>query len=84
MHGYEIGSQLGYKQYNAIIVCSGDGLLFELVNGLMNREDWSELKDIITLGVIPGGTGNGLIKSLLNENNEQYGIKEAAWLIIKG
>jgi diacylglycerol kinase family enzyme len=50
----------------------------------MNREDWSELKDIITLGVIPGGTGNGLIKSLLNENNEQYGIKEAAWLIIKG
>jgi hypothetical protein len=32
---------------------------------LLRRDDWLEIKNKLTLGGIPGGTGNGLIKSLL-------------------
>ena len=50
----------------------------------MLRNDWNLVKHKITVGGIPGGTGNGLIKSLLYENNEEYGVQEAAWMIIRG
>ncbi len=50
----------------------------------MNREDWDVVKNKISLGIIPGGTSNGLAKSLLHQKREQYGIQEAAWLAIKG
>lgn len=51
--------------FDGIISVSGDGLLHEIVNGLMRRDDWLEISAKLTLGGIPGGTGNGLIKSLL-------------------
>ncbi len=63
---------------------SGDGLLHEVINGLMIRPDWSEFKEKITVGGIPGGTGNGLVKALLHHQNENHGIDEAAWLVIRG
>lgn len=41
-HAYEIvNSQIVPGQYDAIISVSGDGLLHEIVNGLLNREDWN-------------------------------------------
>lgn len=60
----------------------------------MNRSDWSQpvevegkgmvcFKDIVTIGAIPGGTGNGLVKSLLSRGNEEYGINEAAFRVLK-
>ena len=41
-------------------------------------------RDTITIGGIPGGTGNGLIKSLLHRADENYGVLEAAFRILKG
>lgn len=38
----------------------------------------------LTLGFIPGGTGNGLVKSVLDHDNEQFGVLEAAFVIAKG
>ncbi len=70
--------------FDGIVSVSGDGLLHEIVNGLLKRKDWDQIKDTLTLGAIPGGTGNGLIKSLLSIEGEQYGVEEAAWLIIRG
>jgi len=63
---------------------SGDGLLHEVINGLMQRPDWIEFREKITVGGIPGGTGNGLIKALLHNQNENGGIHEASYLIIRG
>jgi len=40
-------------------------------------------KDIVTIGAIPGGTGNGLVKSLLHIRSEDYGIVEAAFRVLK-
>src|SRR5438105_1286471 len=38
----------------------------------------------ITLGFIPGGTANGLVKSVLHHGNENYGVLEASFLVAKG
>jgi sphingosine kinase len=64
---------------------SGDGLIHEIVNGLLHRPDYhSHLKDHLTIGFIPGGTGNGLVMSVLQHTGENYGVSEAAFLIAKG
>ena len=62
---------------------SGDGLVHEVINGLMNRPDSKQLCEASIFGVVPGGTGNGLVKSLLDRGNENYGVQEAAFRIIK-
>jgi sphingosine kinase len=49
--------------YRGIITVSGDGLPHEALNGLFQRNDWSEVCKI-PLGVLPGGSGNGLANSL--------------------
>ncbi|KAJ2656924.1 hypothetical protein IW148_005411 [Coemansia sp. RSA 1199] len=51
------------SQYTSIVSVSGDGLLHEVLNGLLARPDWPSLRNI-TLGVVPTGTGNGLAKTL--------------------
>lgn len=50
----------------SIIVVSGDGLLHETVNGLMNRTDW-ELAISVPIGIIPTGSGNGLAYTLIKQ-----------------
>jgi hypothetical protein len=50
----------------------------------MERPDWKDFKQFITVGGIPGGTGNALLKSLLDNQGENNGILESAWLIIRG
>ena len=58
-HATEIGQTLELGKYDAVVTASGDGLLHELMNGLMAHERWQEaIKTAI--GVIPCGSGNGL------------------------
>ena len=48
-------------RFRAVVVVSGDGLLYEVVNGLTKRSDTlTDVKVPIALGIIPGGSGNGL------------------------
>lgn len=63
---------------------SGDGLMHEIINGLFVRRDFEEIRDKITIGGIPGGSGNGLMKSVLTQAGEDFGVKEAAYLVIRG
>ena len=66
-HALEICSnELRPGDFDCIISVSGDGLIHEIVQGLCHRQDWKEFKQTITLGFIPGGTGNGLVKSILS------------------
>ena len=95
-HAQEVvRDQISPTDYDVICTVSGDGLVHEVINGLLNRPDWSSpveiegigmttFRDSVTLGAIPGGTGNGLVKSLLNRGGENYGVTEAAFRIIKG
>ncbi|KAL3284427.1 hypothetical protein HHI36_018586 [Cryptolaemus montrouzieri] len=50
----------------------GDGIVFEVINGLFERWDWSETVKNIPVGVIPGGSGNGLARSIAYHCGEPY------------
>ena len=75
---------LAAHEYDAVVTVSGDGLIHEVVNGIMRRSDAFDFLKKVTIGCIPGGTANGLVKSILDEGGEEYGVKEAAFLICKG
>ncbi|XP_077380519.1 sphingosine kinase 1-like [Festucalex cinctus] len=62
-HAREHVRKADLSQWDALIIMSGDGLLFEVINGLLDRSDWEEA--IRTpLGILPGGSGNALAASI--------------------
>ncbi|KAH8294494.1 hypothetical protein KR044_005276, partial [Drosophila immigrans] len=63
------------ERYAGIVVASGDGLFYEVLNGLMERMDWRRACRELTLGIIPCGSGNGLAKSIAHHCNEPYDPK---------
>ena len=49
--------------WDGIVIISGDGLVYEVFNGLMARDDWKKAVKI-PVGIIPGGSGNGLAATI--------------------
>lgn len=85
MHAYDIVSALSPGEYDGIITVSGDGLLHEVVNSLFRHKQRDEiLRSGLTLGIIPGGTSNGLFKSLIEHSGEETTVESAAYLIARG
>ena len=68
---------------DGLVIVGGDGTIHDAIAGLMSRSDWEQAIKL-PLGIIPGGTGNGLCKSLLELSGESYDPLNAAFLIIKG
>ncbi|XP_067639393.1 sphingosine kinase 2 [Eurosta solidaginis] len=60
------------KYYSGIVVASGDGLFYEVLNGIMEREDWRAVTRRLPMGIIPCGSGNGLARSVAYLYNESY------------
>lgn len=60
------------QNYSGIVVASGDGLFFEVLNGIMEREDWRAITRQLPLGIIPCGSGNGLARSIAYLYKEPY------------
>ncbi|XP_076335805.1 sphingosine kinase 2-like [Tachypleus tridentatus] len=72
--------------FKNIVSVSGDGLIYEIVNGLLARSDWREAIKM-PIGVIPGGSGNGLAFSLneaLGEPTVLDSVTSSVLHIIKG
>ncbi|XP_030638036.1 sphingosine kinase 1-like [Chanos chanos] len=69
-HARELVRELDLSQWDALVIMSGDGLLFEVVNGLMEREDWEDAIQT-PLGVLPGGSGNALAASIHHYSGSQ-------------
>lgn len=85
MHAYDIvNTQIKSGDYDGIVTVSGDGLIHEVVNGLYRRPDYLQLMATLSLGFIPGGSANGLVKAVLTQAGEEYGVMNAAYLIAKG
>lgn len=40
----------------------GDGTFYEVLNGIFARPDWQDVLKKVALGVVPGGSGNGLTR----------------------
>jgi len=69
---------------DAIICVSGDGLIHEVVNGLMTRPDAGAAMASLSLGVIPAGTGNSLSCSILKAAGESLHATSSAYLVCRG
>lgn len=61
MHAVQIAWDAPKQGYERIIAVGGDGIVHEVLNGLMRA---SEEGETIALGIIPLGTGNDFIKSI--------------------
>ncbi|PKU84606.1 sphingosine kinase 2-like isoform X1 [Dendrobium catenatum] len=83
LHAQELAYKLDFLNYDGIVCVSGDGVLVEVVNGLLQREDWDTAIKV-PLGIIPAGTGNGLAKSILDAAGENYSIQNATFAVIRG
>ncbi|OQR75697.1 sphingosine kinase 1-like [Tropilaelaps mercedesae] len=70
-HAREFVRNLELDQWSGIVIVSGDGLLHEVYNGLMERPDGDQAVKI-PVGVIPGGSGNGLARSICHASGEPY------------
>ncbi|XP_063692265.1 sphingosine kinase 2-like isoform X2 [Bolinopsis microptera] len=70
-------------KYSAIMTVSGDGIVFEVFNGLMKREDHAEAIKI-PLAIIPGGSGNGLCAAILHQSTVPATLMDAVYVAIRG
>ncbi|XP_066992141.2 sphingosine kinase 1 [Anabrus simplex] len=59
-------------QWRGIVVVGGDGIVFEVLNGMFERTDWQRVMQELAVGVIPCGSGNGLAKSISYALQEPY------------
>ena len=75
--------ELNLAAIDGLVIVGGDGTVHDAIAGLMSRPDWKKAIKL-PLGIIPGGTGNGLSKSLLELSGETYDPLNAAFLIAKG
>ena len=71
------------EKYSALVIVSGDGLLFEVIQGLFQRPDWQAVIKDLPIAIIPGGTGNGLAKTLAHLNGEEFNCLNSCLNIIK-
>lgn len=63
------------EKYSAVFAVGGDGIIHEVINGIMRRED----KKKIPVGLIPNGSGNDTVGGFQIDN-----IKEAMQYVCKG
>ena len=84
-HAKDIAHGLSKDDYDGIVSVSGDGLLHEIINGVMSREDRDEFMQKVAIGVVPAGTSNGLFVSMMHHLEETGDpVHTAAFLICKG
>eukprot|EP01138_Halocafeteria_seosinensis_P002862 gb/GECG01002923.1/.p1 GENE.gb/GECG01002923.1/~~gb/GECG01002923.1/.p1 ORF type:complete len:606 (+),score=48.31 gb/GECG01002923.1/:1-1818(+) len=83
-HATEIAGTLNVARYNGIVCIGGDGMVHEVVQGLMTRSDWKVAISKLSIGVLPGGSGNGIARSLCELKGEQYKLIESCFITLKG
>ncbi|PJF19622.1 hypothetical protein PSACC_00570 [Paramicrosporidium saccamoebae] len=62
-HAHMLASQIDMEIYGSLMVVGGDGLLHEVINGLLSRSDWQSTKDL-PIGIMPCGTSNAVARSI--------------------
>ncbi|KAG1669286.1 Sphingosine kinase 2 [Nymphon striatum] len=70
-HARDLVKSYDLHQWDGIVIVSGDGLIYEVYNGIMERPDWREILRI-PLGIVPGGSGNGLARAISYSMREPY------------
>lgn len=83
-HAYDYVQNLTINEYDGIIVCSGDGIMHEIINSIFNRNDKDIFINNIILGVIPGGSANALCKVISDYNDDNNDLENFIYYILKG
>ena len=83
-HAREYVASLSLGVHSAVVTVSGDGLINEVLNGLLSRADAAEAIAALPLAPAPGGTGNGLHKSICHRAGEAHDLIATAFVITKG
>jgi hypothetical protein len=83
-HAKDVMATRDLDGITAVVIVGGDGLIFEVVSGLFARSDAKEQLQRLVFAPIPGGSGNGLIKSILHESGEEYAPENAVFVAIRG
>ena len=79
---YETVLNLGINDYDGIINCSGDGILHEIINGIMHKKDRDIFLNRIIVSAIPGGSANGFSKAISDYCNEDNKVETHCYFII--
>nr|XP_025959683.1 sphingosine kinase 1 [Dromaius novaehollandiae] len=87
-HAHEKVRDEDLSQWDTLVVMSGDGLLHEVVNGLMERRDWEAALEK-PLCILPGGSGNALAASINHYAGNDHATKQelltnCAFILCKG
>ena len=83
-HAYDYVQGLKINEYDGIIVCSGDGIIHEIINSIFNRKDKDIFLNNIILGSIPGGSANALCKVISDYNKDNTDLENYIYYILKG
>ena len=59
-HAIDLVRSCDIARYDSVCAIGGDGTLYEVLNGMLIRDD----KMKIPIGLIPGGTGNSFMKTI--------------------
>mmetsp|Transcript_10705 Transcript_10705/g.11659 ORF Transcript_10705/g.11659 Transcript_10705/m.11659 type:complete len:498 (-) Transcript_10705:179-1672(-) len=70
--------------YDVVVTVSGDGLIHEVINGVMTRSDHEDFWEHTQLGVLPGGSANAMAKCICATAGEEFSALHSAFLIAKG
>jgi len=62
-HAVDIAHKVDLKQVDTLVVVSGDGVLHEIINGLLTRADWDQARRL-PISIIPAGSGNAIATSI--------------------
>ena len=72
------------SEYSALVCMGGDGIVYECLQGINERDDKDKLLKNLTFGIIGAGTSNGMAMSIARSSHEQSSILDASFLIAKG
>ncbi|KAI9373074.1 ATP-NAD kinase-like domain-containing protein [Aspergillus egyptiacus] len=78
-HATEIAEQIDIDAYDAIVCCSGDGLPYEVFNGLGKKPNAREALAKIAVAMLPCGSGNAMAWNLCGTGS----VSVAALTIVK-
>lgn len=72
MHAVDIAREVDIDKYDTIACASGDGIPYEVINGLFQRPDRAEAFNKLAVTQLPCGSGNAMSVSCHWTNNPSY------------
>ncbi|CAF4953905.1 unnamed protein product [Rotaria sp. Silwood1] len=79
-HARDYVQTLELSEWSGIILASGDGLIYEVMNGLFSRKDWQEALKL-PIGHLPCGSGNAFIANIIRHSKQPIEISMEKFVV---